>query len=349
MKKILLTSLTLTLLFILTSCEEKPKEKEVIVEEIVEVQGLSKISVKGNSFVTEDGSPIVFRGLNTSDPDKLEKDGHWGIKYFQEMKGWGATLARFPVHPKAWRERGKEAYLKLLDDGMKWAKEVGIYVIIDWHSIGNLKDDKYFKPMYETNMEETKDFWKTMAERYKDDNTVAFFELYNEPTVYNGKLGTCTWNEWKAINEELIAVIRENGCTTIPLVAGFNWGYDLTPIKDNPVNAEGIGYVSHPYPQKREKPWEPKWTEDWGFAAEKYPLILSEMGFCGEDDEGAHIPVISDESYGEAITAYADTHNISYTVWVFDPNWSPMLFNDWDYTPSRQGRYFKKALQAYHK
>lgn len=42
------------------------------------------------------------------------------------------------------------------------------------------------------------------------------------------------------------------------LVAGFNWGYDLTPIKNNPLNAEEIGYVSHPYPQKREKTREPK-------------------------------------------------------------------------------------------
>ena len=75
--------------------------------------------------------------------------------------------------------------------------------------------------------------------------------------------------------------------------------------------------------------------------------MLTEIGFCGPDDKGAHIPVISDESYGEAITQYADEKGISYVLWVFDPDWSPMLFSDWDYTPTRQGRYFKRVMQEY--
>jgi hypothetical protein len=184
-----------------------------------------------------------------------------------------------------------------------------------------------------------------MASHFKDNTTVAFFELFNEPTVMNGQLGTCTWVQWKDMMEELIGVIRENGSTTVPLAAGFNWAYDLTPVATDPINAEGIGYVSHPYPMKRQKPWEDQWTRDWGFVAEKYPLILTEIGFCGPDDRGAHVPVISDESYGDAITKYCGERGISYTVWVFDPNWSPMLFTDWNFTPSRQGRYFKNALQ----
>lgn len=32
---------------------------------------------------------------------------------------------------------------------------------------------------------------------YKDNPTVAFFELFNEPTEYNGTLCTCTWTQWK--------------------------------------------------------------------------------------------------------------------------------------------------------
>ena len=79
----------------------------------------------------------------------------------------------------------------------------------------------------------------------------------------------------------MIGIIRAHGATTVPLVGGFNWAYDLKPVATDPINAEGIGYVSHPYPMKRNKPWEKQWTEDWGFVAEKYPLILTEIGFCG--------------------------------------------------------------------
>jgi hypothetical protein len=308
---------------------------------------LTRVRVQGNRFVTTDGKLMVFRGLNASDPDKLDKSGHWEKDYLAEMKRWGANLVRFPVHPVAWRERGAEAYLALLDQGVAWARELGLYVVIDWHSIGNLRTELYQNPMYETTRQETYAFWRTVAARYKDNPTVAFFELFNEPTVMNGKLGTCTWPEWKTMNEEMIAIIRSTGAETIPLVAGFDWAYDLTPVATQPVDAEGVAYVSHPYPMKREKPWEAKWTADWGFVAKKYPVMLTEIGFCGPDDKGAHVPVISDESYGDAITAYADANGISYVVWVFDPQWAPQLFSDWNYTPTRQGRYFKQALLKY--
>jgi endoglucanase len=306
---------------------------------------LSKISVNGNKFVTGEGKTIVFHGLNSSDPDKLERDGHWNKRYFEEIRNWGSNLVRFPVHPAAWRKRGEQEYLKLLDQGIAFAEEQGLYVIIDWHSIGNLKNEMYQSPNYETTIKETYEFWRTISKRYKGNTTVAFFELYNEPTEMRGELGTCTWKQWKEINEEMITIIRACGSEAIPLVAGFNWAYDLKEVATDPINAVGIGYVSHPYPQKRKKPWEKTWTEDWGYVAEKYPLILTEIGFCGADDRGAHVPVISDESYGDAITKYCAEKGISYVVWVFDPQWAPMLFSDWNFTPTRQGRYFKKAMQ----
>lgn len=334
MKKILLEKISLCLLlFALTAANAQTAAK------------LSLVTVKGNKFMTADGKVIVFRGLDASDPDKLEKDGHWNKEYFEQAKSWGANIVRFPVHPVPWRNRGKEEYIKLLDQGVQWAGEIGLYVIIDWHSIGNLRSEMYQNPMYETTKKETFEFWRIMSQHFKDNTTAACFELFNEPTVQSGQLGVCSWHEWKQMNEEMITIIRANGSKAIPLVAGFNWAYDLTPVAKEPVNAEGIAYVSHPYPMKREKPWEAKWTADWGFAAAKYPVILTEIGFCGADDKGAHVPVISDESYGDAITKYCSQTGISYTVWCFDPQWAPMLISDWNYTPTRQGRYFKKALQ----
>lgn len=67
---------------------------------------LMRISVSENSFVDTNGNTIVFKGMNASDPDKLEKDGMWIQAYFNEMSSWGASIVRFPIHPSAWRERG---------------------------------------------------------------------------------------------------------------------------------------------------------------------------------------------------------------------------------------------------
>ena len=235
---------------------------------------LGQVSVSGNKFMV-DGKAIVFRGLDASDPDKLAKDGHWNKEYFEAVKSWGANIVRFPVHPTAWRNRGRNEYLKLLDSGVKWTTDLSLYVIIDWHSIGNLRTEMYQSPMYETTRKETFEFWRTMAGRYKGNTTVAFFEFFNEPTVMNGQLGLCSWKDWKEMNEEMIVIIRASGSKAIPLIAGFNWAYDLTPVANDPINAEGIAYVSHPYPMKREKPWEPKWDKDWGFVAKKIPADIN--------------------------------------------------------------------------
>jgi endoglucanase len=305
---------------------------------------LKPIKVKGNSFVVDEDKSFIFRGLNASDPDHLQAIGHWNKAYFEEMQHWGANIVRLPIHPRAWRKQGKEKYLKMLDEGVQWAKELGLYVVMDWHSIGNLRTEMFQNDMYETTQKETFEFWRTMAKHFKGNTTVAFFELFNEPTTMNGQLGVCTWADWKKLNEEMIGIIRAHGNTAIPLVAGFNWAYDLTPIATDPLSIEGIGYVSHPYPMKRKTPWEDQWTKDWGFVKEKYPILLTEIGFCGAEEVGAHIPVISDESYGDAMTKYCDTKGISWIVWVFDPQWAPQLFSDWNYTLTRQGKYFKKAL-----
>ena len=306
---------------------------------------LSRVTVKGNQFVTANGKPIVFRGLDASAPDKLAKDRRWNRHYFETARSWGATIVRFPVHPSAWRAQGKDEYIKLLDQGVGWAREFGLYVIIDWHSIGNLAQEKYHRrPEYHTTKPETIDFWSTMARHYAGDNTVAFFELFNEPAL-GDKLGNCSWQQWKQIMEETIAAIRTNGGTAVPLVAGFDFGYDLTPVAKAPINAEGIGYVSHPYAMKRKAPWPEPWTRDWGFVADTYPVFVTEVGFCPADDKQAHIPVIGDETYGDVLTSYFEKKGISYAVWCFDPDWPPALIKDWAFTPTRQGLYFRKALQ----
>lgn len=310
---------------------------------------LSRVTAKGNQFVTADGKPIVFRGLAASDPDKLARDRHWNRQYFEEAKSWGANIVRLPVQPSAWRSQGKEDYLRLLDQGVGWAKELRLYVIIDWHSIGNLAEEKYHRrDAYRTTRLETIEFWSTIAKHYAGENTVAFFELFNEPAL-GEKLGNCSWQQWKQIMEETIATIRTNGGTAVPLVAGFDFGYDLTPVAKFPINAEGIGYVSHPYAMKRKAPWPDQWTKDWGFVADTYPVFATEIGFCPADDKQAHIPVIGDEAYGDVLTSYFERKGISYAVWCFDPDWAPTLIRDWTFAPTRQGAYFKQAFQKKRK
>jgi aryl-phospho-beta-D-glucosidase BglC (GH1 family) len=303
---------------------------------------LPLISVKGNKFVNPEGETILFKGLAISDPDKLEREGHWTKSHFEKIKEMGAKIVRIPVHPVAWRERTPDKYLGLLDQAVEWCTDLGMYVLIDWHSIGNLGMELFQNPMYNTSKQETYQFWRTIAQHFKGNNTVAFYELFNEPTVYRGQLGTISWEEWKTINENMINLIRAYDTETIPLVAGFDWAYDLTPIINEPINAEGIGYVSHPYDNKRKQPWEPKWEENFGFAADRYPVVVTEFGFGLRPGQ-----TIDADHYGNRIISYLEGRGISWICWVYDPEWGPSLLKSWDtYELTGSGEFFKKALKG---
>src|SRR5690606_36890279 len=96
--------------------------------------------------------------------------------------------------------------------------------------------------------------------------------------------------------------------------------------------------------QKRPEPWGPAWERDFGRIAADYPVLVTEFGFMSADGPGAHIPVIGDERYGEAIVSFMADRGISWTVWVFDPEWSPQMFTGWDYEPTAQGRFFRDVM-----
>lgn len=316
--------------FFLMSCQSKKIEK---------------LSVSEKNIVNESGDIIRLKGVSFSDPDKLEHDGQWNMRYFREAKNWGCNVVRFPVHPPRLNDRGWDEYFDLLDKGVAMAEELGMYVIIDWHVIGNMSEDRWFRTIYNTTYEETRRFWKKAAEHFKGNPTVAVYELYNEPTHKNNELGDLNWNILRSIYETLIDDITAIDDEKICLVAGMNWGYYLDEVIDNPVQRKNVAYATHPYPQKEDAPWEEKWEKSWGHVADTYPIIATEFGFMPETEPGAHIPCIADEEYGEAIMNYFDKKGISFTLWSFDPHWSPTLILDWDFTPSKQGKFFKPVLQ----
>ncbi len=314
---------------------------------VIAQEALPAVHVEGNRFVDDAGETVVFRGVSIADPDKVERDGQWTPALFAMLADWGANVVRLPVHPRAWRARGEEDYLALLDQAVAWAGDAGLYVVIDWHSIGNLRTEVFQAPGYVTSPGETARFWRTISQRYAGTPTVAFYELFNEPTSYNGTLGRLSWHEHREQMETLIGIVRANDPDTIPLVGGLDWAYDLSGVRTDPVRAEGIAYVAHPYPQKRTPPWEPKWEETWGFVADRYPVFATELGFMSADGPGAHIPVIADETYGEAITDYFDRKGISWAAWVFDPQWAPQMIRNWNFEPTAQGVFFRDEMRRH--
>ncbi len=313
---------------------------------------LPLLSVQGNHFVDPQGRTVLLRGVCISDPDKIDIQGHWNREHFVKLKELGTQLVRIPVHPAAWRQRTPAEYLKLLDQAVYWCTELDLHVMIDWHSIGNLVTGVFQDPMYDTTREETMNFWRVMARHYAGHHTVAFFELFNEPTTYRDQLGPVSWSEWKHLVETEITLIRATNAQVIPVVAGFDWAYDLTPVRLEPIAAAGIAYSVHPYSNKRTQPWAPKWELDFGFVADKYPVIATEFGgFPKPPAPGTTLPADAPASqrnanYGPEIIKYLESRGISWTVWCFDPEWGPTLIKNWDYELNASGEFAKAALHG---
>ena len=320
----------------------------------VDSKKLPLISVKGNKFVDPNGNTVLFRGLAISDPDKLEMQGHWSKEHFIKVKEMGTKLVRIPIHPVAWRERTPAEYLKLLDQAVGWCTELEMYVMLDWHSIGNLETEVFQDPMYDTTRKETFNFWRIMARHFAGHNTVVFFELFNEPTTYRDQLGPVTWGDWKKLVESEITMIRAADPQAIPVVAGFDWAYDLTPVRLDPIAAERIAYSVHPYANKRPQPWEPKWELDFGFVADKYPVIATEFGgFPKPPPPNSETPASSptgpgarNATYGPEIIKYLEGKGISWTVWCFDPTWGTTLIKNWNYELNASGEFAKAAMNG---
>ncbi|MCB0641498.1 MAG: cellulase family glycosylhydrolase [Phaeodactylibacter sp.] len=303
---------------------------------------LPQISVKGNQFIDPSGETVIFRGLSISDPDKIVKDGHWSKAHFEAIKSWGVNLVRIPVHPVSIHQRGIKPYVAILDQAVDWCTELGMYLIIDWHSIGNLQMEMFQHEMYQTTKSETFEFWKRIARHYRGVPTVAFYELYNEPTVFNGTLGACSWAEWKALMEQMIDIVYAYDTKVIPLVAGFDWAYDLREVEFAPIARPGVAYVTHPYPGKCEPPREPHWEAHFGFLADRIPIVATELGYYFEGEE--HL--IDDGTYREAIMEFFDQKGISWCAWVFDPNWHPQMIRNYEYEPTHQGAFFREHILA---
>ena len=316
----------------------KPVEKK-------ERKSMSFVKVSKNQFVVDSGKRITFKGVAIAAPSKVLKDGRWNKEHFEVIKSWGANVVRIPVHPALLRKHGRENYLKQLDDAVRWCGELEIYVIVDWHSIGNLRTEKFEAAKYVTNERETLEFWDAISKRFAGNPTVAFYEIFNEPTIYNGlsgaKLGTCSWAQWKAIVEKNIDVIYANDKNVIPLVSGFDWAYDLREVKKAPIDRPGIAYVAHPYPVKSKPPREAHWEEHFGFLASSYPVFVTETGFSLRGEQNY---MIDDGSFRNGILKYLDKKEISWCAWVFDPDWSPALIKNYKYEPTHSGAFFRDAM-----
>jgi hypothetical protein len=123
----------------------------------------------------------------------------------------------------------------LLDSLVAWCKAQGIYVILDMHGAPggqtgqNIDDSANDQPelFQQTKFQDQLvDLWKTIARRYKEEPTVAGYDLLNEPLP--GRTGAAKAHkaQLEPLYQRITKAIREIDAKHIIILEGADWAND---------------------------------------------------------------------------------------------------------------------------
>jgi len=304
---------------------------------------LGRLRVQEGKLVDAAGDQVVLAGLGLGELAAVKAAGHWDQDYFAHAGSWHAAVVRLPVDPVAYRSDPAQA-LTDIDSAVDWCKRANLYLIIDYQVTGNVEQGLF--DWGDSTWQDINDFWTTVAARYASEPTVAFYEIYNEPTSMDYEGGTWTFADWKTKADALVTLVRQQSPDTIPLVAGFDYAFDFSAGGDTPFESKDIALSVHPYPGQSHYEATAAWDSAFGYLSERYPIVFTEVGF---DPYDLIIPASyrGDLPYGRQVLGYAQGKQISWTAFVFylDSGWPMPLFSDWvSLTPTVSGAFFKDVL-----
>ena len=256
------------------------------------------LSVIGTQLVDEKGQAVQLRGVSTHGiawfPDFVNQDA-----VIQLSNDWGANLFRIAMYTD---ENGgyctdgdKEKLKKLVADGVGYAKQADMYVIVDWHVLHDQN------PL--THKDEAIQFFDEMSGKFKDENHV-IYEICNEPN------GDTTWEDVKAYAEEVIPVIRNNAKDAVILVGTPTWSQEIDkPQKDPITGYNNIMYTLHFYAATHKEDLQNKMKDA---IAAGTPVFVSEYGLCDASGNGGN-----DLAQAGIWVDTMDQLGVSYAVWSF--------------------------------
>lgn len=304
------------------------------------------LTIAGNRIYNKNNQSVVFRGVNIADPLVLSQNAISGDRLFQVLKeDWNANIIRVPIHPGFYKANSN--YLKeYVDPIVQYGKKYKLYVLLDWHGIGNLQTGEspifdWFSQApwntlispntpYNADMTLAQTFFSEAGARYKDAYWV-IYGTFNEPE-------NITWSAHKACTEQLIDTLRFQNPNAIVTVSGTNWGYQLDTAVSNPIGRNQVIYETHIYPGRPSSEWQ-VFVKN---LSQTHPILLGEWGFTDTDGQFK-----ADDTYATTIMSFANQNQIHWTAWCFHNDWFPNMVTDMTtLTPTHFGYLVKQALQS---
>lgn len=254
------------------------------------------LQVIGTQLCDSNGNAVQLRGISTHGlawfPDYVNAE------LFRELHDeWKANVVRLAMYTAEYGgycSGGDQKKLKqLISDGVQYATDNDMYVIIDWHILSDGDPN--------THKEDAKAFFTEMSEAYSGYDNV-LYEICNEPN------GGTSWSSIKSYAEEIIPVIRENDEDAVILVGTPNWSQYVDQAAADPITAySNIMYTLHFYAATHTDGLRSTMAVaiDAGL-----PVFVSEYGICDASGNGA-----IDEKQANAWVELMDRYGVSYVAW----------------------------------
>lgn len=253
------------------------------------------LSVSENYLVDQNGDPVQLYGMSTHGigwfPQYIDYDT------FRTLRDdWNTNCVRLALYTdeyNGYSTGGDQEELKsLIKDGIDYATDLGMYVIVDWHVLQD-QDPNVHK-------EDALRFFDEISLLY-EDHTNILYEICNEPNGY------ATWDSVKAYADEIIPVIRENDGDAVILVGTPAWSQNIDQAASSPLEFDNVMYTLHFYAATH--------TDDLRSRLETcvnngLPVFISEFGMCDASGNGAN-----DFDQAEKWLDLADSYNISFMCW----------------------------------
>jgi len=187
----------------------------------------------GRYIRDEQGRRVHLRGISKMGLEYTQEGYHIVENDYDIMKEMGANVVRIP-YTMEWIY--EEDYLYRIDLQIQWCKERDMYVILDMHR----PTHKYQKG-FPKNQTYWMQQWMFLAERYRNEDTVVGFDLWNEPR-------DVSWKKWRDAAQNCAKLIHDVNPKLLIIVEGVGWGWDLLGVQTIPLDEPNVVYSPHIYP-----------------------------------------------------------------------------------------------------
>lgn len=253
------------------------------------------LSVKGTDLVGASGEKVQLRGMSTHGlawfPQYVNFDT---FKFLRDE--WNTNCVRLAMYT---HENGgycaggnKEQLKTLVRNGVDYASQLGMYVIVDWHVLNEQNPLTY--------KDEAKKFFDEMSKEFAGKDNV-IYEICNEPN------GSGSWQNVTAYANEVIPIIRANAPNSVILVGTPQWSQNIDQALAAPLKFDNIMYTLHFYAATHTD-WLRSRMESCINSG--LPVFVSEFGTCDASGNGG-VDIGQSNAWKDLI----EKHNVSYMCW----------------------------------